>query len=169
MLNLGCGSRYSKDWVNVDFVSSSPNVIAHNLTIGIPFSDSYFDIVYHSHVLEHFSKEDGILFIKECHRVLKPGGIIRIAVPDLEKYSEKYIASVEALENGGSPENYANHQWAIIELIDQMVRMKSGGEMGKYWQQSEILNSEYIENRVGYEFIQYRKIGCYVRMTKYKI
>jgi predicted SAM-dependent methyltransferase len=60
-LNLGCGSHYSTatEWTNLDFTSLDNNVIAHNLLTGIPFEDNSFDLVYHSHVLEHFSKEDG--------------------------------------------------------------------------------------------------------------
>ena len=65
-LNLGCGSHYSTatEWTNLDFTSLDNNVIAHNLLIGIPFEDNSFDLVYHSHVLEHFSKEDGETFIE---------------------------------------------------------------------------------------------------------
>ena len=75
-LNLGCGSSFltMSEWTNLDFTSSGESVIAHNLLNGIPYSDNYFDLVYHSHVLEHFSKDDGEAFIAECFRVLKPGG-----------------------------------------------------------------------------------------------
>lgn len=157
MLNLGCGTRYSKDWVNIDFVSSNPNVIAHNLTLGIPFGENEFDVVYHSHVLEHFDKEQGFRFIKECYRVLKDGGIIRIAVPDLEGIAKNYIQSIQAFENSPSSENNSNHEWAVLEMIDQMVRTKSGGEIANYWLQHEIINEQYVEQRAGYEFTQYRK------------
>lgn len=156
MLNLGCGSRFSKDWINVDFVSTNSNVIVCNLTNGIPFSNNEFDVVYHSHVLEHFTKNEGFEFIKECYRVLKPNGIIRIAVPDLENIIRSYLLTVEALEKTISNENTLNHEWAVIELIDQMVRTKSGGEMANYWQQDKIENHNFVQSRVGYEFSNYR-------------
>jgi predicted SAM-dependent methyltransferase len=50
LLNLGCGKRFHKDWVNLDFVSNNPSVSAHNLLNGIPFENDAFDVVYHSHV-----------------------------------------------------------------------------------------------------------------------
>src|SRR5689334_18953207 len=85
-LNLGCGYHYSSapEWINVDFVATGGGVQPHNLLDGIPFPDNSFDLVYHSHVLEHFTKNDGECFIAECFRVIKPGGFIRVAIPDLE-------------------------------------------------------------------------------------
>lgn len=81
-LNLGCVSRFHLDWINVYFTSTVRDVIVANLCKGIPFPDQTFDIVYHSHLLEHFSKSDAAGFVNECHRVLRPGGIIRVVVPD---------------------------------------------------------------------------------------
>jgi hypothetical protein len=45
---------------------SSPYVISHNLLKGLPFKSSNFDVVYHSQVLEHFSKTEAPKFISEC-------------------------------------------------------------------------------------------------------
>ncbi len=52
---------------------------------GIPFPDRSFDVVYHSHVLEHLSKSEASKFLKECSRVLRPQGVLRVVVPDLEE------------------------------------------------------------------------------------
>lgn len=156
-LNLGCGSRFIESWVNIDFVSHSPYVIAHNLLSGIPLPDNSVDVVYHSHVLEHFPKDSAGPFIRECYRVLKPGGIIRIAVPELEQLARNYIRNLEIVLNDNSEINAANYQWSVIEMFDQMVRNYSGGEMGKYWTQEKIINEEYVTQRVGYEFAAFRK------------
>lgn len=156
-LNLGCGSRFIESWVNIDFVSHSPYVIAHNLLNGIPLPDNSVDVVYHSHVLEHFPKDSADPFIRECYRVLKPGGIIRIAVPELEQLARNYIRNLENVLNDNSEINAANYQWSVIEMFDQMVRNYSGGEMGKYWTQETIVNEEYVTQRVGYEFAAFRK------------
>ena len=99
-LNLGCGSRFFDDWVNLDFASTSPHVKAHNLLEGIPFKESSFNVVYHSHVLEHFSKTDAEILIKECYRVLEKNGILRIAVPDLEGIIREYLRNLEASKQG---------------------------------------------------------------------
>jgi len=155
-LNLGCGTRYIDTWTNVDFNKTGPGVIAYNFLLQIPFTDAEFDVVYHSHVLEHFSKEEGKNFIKECHRVLKPGGIIRIAVPDLERIIKEYLNNLEkALQ--GDIEAEKNYEWTMLEMYDQAVRKESGGEMLNYWMQDKIANENYVTERLGHEFTVFRK------------
>jgi predicted SAM-dependent methyltransferase len=149
-LNLGCGHRFDPSWTNLDFKATSESVIEHNLLSGIPFENESFDVIYHSHVLEHFSKSDGDFFIKECFRVLKPSGIIRIAVPDLECIVKEYIKN---LTRGIDGEMNASHDydWIMLELYDQAVRNVSGGNMAEYLFQEKIPNEEYVFSRIGGE------------------
>ena len=58
--------------------------IFHDLSYGLPFDERTVDFVFCSHVLEHFYRADAEKLVHEIHRVLKPGGRVRIAVPDLE-------------------------------------------------------------------------------------
>jgi predicted SAM-dependent methyltransferase len=153
-LNLGCGSHYSTatEWTNLDFTSLDNNVIAHNLLTGIPFEDNSFDLVYHSHVLEHFSKEAGETFIEECFRVLKPNGILRIAIPDLEQIVRLYLKFLE--EGLNDPKNVlirSNYDWMLIEMLDQIVRNKTGGNMKEYLFQETLLNEDFVFSRIGEE------------------
>ena len=60
------------------------NLYFHNLKYGIPFRSNSIDVIYSSHFLEHLNETDGCFFVSECHRCLKPSGILRIAVPDLD-------------------------------------------------------------------------------------
>ncbi|MBB05373.1 MAG: methyltransferase type 11 [Pseudooceanicola sp.] len=150
LLNLGCGQKYHKDWINIDFVSNSDNVISHNLLEGIPLDDKSVNVVYHSHVLEHFSKIDGLNFLKECFRVLKPSGIIRIAVPDLESIAKEYLKNLE-LASMGDVNGKNNYEWIKLELLDQMVRNESGGAMKEYLFQPTIPNENYVYERIGME------------------
>jgi predicted SAM-dependent methyltransferase len=154
-LNLGCGNRFFGDWVNVDFVSTGPCVQSHNLLEGIPFPNESFDIIYHSHVLEHFKKADAIGFVKECFRVLKPKGVLRVVVPDLEQIVKEYLMNLEGAKRGEkiAKENY---DWIMLEIYDQVVRNVSGGEMAKYWRRGRINNEEYIKKRMGSEFEAFR-------------
>jgi predicted SAM-dependent methyltransferase len=147
LINLGCGWHYHKDWINLDSSAGGQEVVKHNLLEGIPFPDNYFDVVYHSHVLEHFSKTDAIRFIQECHRVLVSGGVIRIAVPDLETIVEEYKKWLE-LALQGDQEAQANYDWIMLELYDQCVRNYSGGEMGKYLQ-GDLPNQDFVSSRMG--------------------
>lgn len=153
-LNLGCGDYFSKEkeWVNLDFVSSHEEVIAHNLLKGIPFEDNTFDLVYHSHVLEHFSKEDGEILISECFRVLKPNGVLRIAIPDLERIAKKYLYFLEqGISNPNDEVIRANYEWMKIEMYDQTVRNISGGDMKKYIRQEKMINDDFVFQRIGEE------------------
>src|SRR6266487_6353049 len=139
LLNLGCGSFVHDDWINIDFVSHDKRVIAHNLLLGIPFNANTFDAVYHSHILEHFTKADAPLFMEECYRVLKPGGWIRVVVPDLELLCKEYLKWLD-LACQGSEEAELNYNWIMIEMLDQIVRNTPGGEMALYLRQTHIYN-----------------------------
>lgn len=109
----------------MDFVATAPCVRAHDLRLGIPYADESFDVVYHSHLLEHFPKKAAPPFLRECRRVLKRGGIIRIAVPDLEKIARAYIEAFEKASHG-IPSWREKYDWMMLELYDQTVREQSG-------------------------------------------
>lgn len=149
-LNLGCGCRFHPAWTNINFTSSDEGVIAHNLNQGIPFPDNSFDVVYHSHLLEHFTTIEAESFLKECYRVLRPQGILRVVVPDLEQITRTYL---EALEKASydSQEWTANYEWILLEMYDQTIRNYSGGEMARYLFQENIPNQEFIVQRLGIE------------------
>ena len=150
LLNLGCGTRYHSNWINIDFSSSCPDVIAHNLRKGIPFGDETFDVVYHSNVIEHFSKEEAPGFIQECYRVLKSNGVIRIAYPDLESLINQYVRILKELKNGNT--QYADdYEWIMLELLDQSTRNYSGGNMFKYFVREKIPNEQFVVARCGTE------------------
>jgi SAM-dependent methyltransferase len=130
----------------VDFTPDSSAVISHNLNKGIPYKDASFQVVYHSHLLEHFSKECGHHLLLECCRVLKPGGILRVAVPDLERIVREYLNALDEAARGTATDNY---DWMMIELYDQTVRESTGGEMGRYLSKREIPNRDFVISRIG--------------------
>jgi len=150
LLNLGCGDNYHKDWINIDFNARKNYVKGYNLLKGIPFKDNEFDTIYTSHLLEHFSKSDAVNLLKECFRVLKSNGIIRIVVPDLECIAENYLNLLSNLKNGNK-DDLNNYEWILLELYDQTVRSFSGGEMGKYLLKSNLANKDFILSRFGIE------------------
>jgi SAM-dependent methyltransferase len=151
MLNLGCGYKTHWAWNNVDFspyarlahhqtlarilkgvgllseerykklLGVDPGIILWDLRKGIPFEDGTFDVVYHSHVLEHIPRNATARFLQECHRVLKQGGIIRLVVPDLHAIVRRYVSSVLALEEG-EESAWKGYERALYDLFDQMVR-----------------------------------------------
>lgn len=67
-----------------------------DVTRRIPEVDSSVAAVYSSHMLEHLDRDEASRFLKEAHRVLAPGAVIRIAVPDLRRYVDDYLATGDA-------------------------------------------------------------------------
>lgn len=157
-LNLGCGSRFYPSWTNVDFTSTGKDVIASDLKNGIPFPDRSFDVIYHSHVLEHFPKNQALFFLKECYRVLSPEGILRVVVPDLEAIAKTYLLALEKAKNADK-EWIDNYQWILLEMYDQTVRNKSGGEMVNYLYNPDIPNQDFVIKRCGSEVEEIIKSG----------
>jgi predicted SAM-dependent methyltransferase len=149
-LNLGCGRRYHSAWTNLDLESNDPQVISHDITLGIPFEASSFNAVYHSHVLEHLNPDEGKQLIQECYRVLSPGGVLRVVVPDLERIARLYLETHQQAWAGDETAS-VNYNWMKMELLDQLVRKKSGGQMGIYMSRQEIKNAEFVQSRVGDE------------------
>jgi SAM-dependent methyltransferase len=160
LLNVGCGRHFHSAWRNIDVVSCAPAVEAHDLRRGLPAQANCYDMVYHSHVLEHLTHEDGQRLIEDCHRVLKPGGVLRIVVPDLEQITRGYLVTLEEAWRGLGDESesaaqaelrLAKYQWMKLELLDQMVRQTSGGLMGKTMQSAQGDLAEFISQRLGRE------------------
>jgi predicted O-linked N-acetylglucosamine transferase (SPINDLY family)/predicted SAM-dependent methyltransferase/GT2 family glycosyltransferase len=90
-LHIGCGHNIFPGWVNIDIEANSPGVdLICDIRNELPFNDGSCSLIYNEHVLEHLTVEEGVFFLKECRRVLQPGGVLRIAMPDLERCVEKY-------------------------------------------------------------------------------
>jgi ubiquinone/menaquinone biosynthesis C-methylase UbiE len=104
------------------------SVIVHNLRKGIPFGDQTVDAVYHSHMLEHIDRNAVAGFLKEVHRVLKPGGIHRVCVPDLEYLVAAYYESLQRCRSG---EGVEGHDLFVSDLLEQSVRRESVGLVGQ--------------------------------------
>jgi SAM-dependent methyltransferase len=152
-LNVGCGNHFHPAWANVD-LQARPGVIEHDLRTRLPFAEASFEAVYHSHVLEHLSRADASRLLKECARVLRPKGILRVVVPDLEVIARLYLKYLDlALQD--DPEAAAAYDWIILELLDQMVRTRSGGEMLAYWKQSPMPAEELVVQRMGGELLTF--------------
>ena len=151
LLNFGCGSTFHPDWVNLDTAPVSTQVIAHDLRRGLPFADETFDVVYGSHVLEHLEPAEAIRLLNECFRVLKPNGIVRVVVPDLETIVRLYLTSLEGAL-AGNEDARVRYDWMILELYDQTVRRSSGGEMGIYLASKlDQKQASFVASRIGDE------------------
>ena len=101
LLKLNIGSfldMYHYGWINIDVQDLSQwaqlnGYIFKKLDVleGLPYAENSVDIILASHFIEHLTREEGLKFLRECHRVLKPNGIIRLVVPDAELLVKKYL------------------------------------------------------------------------------
>jgi predicted SAM-dependent methyltransferase len=96
-LHLGCGASPKPDWVNVDLVGAEAD-LWWDVSRPLPFAASQVDVIFHEHLLEHLSLEQALALTHECQRVLKDGGILRIAVPDCQAYLASYADNRTFLE-----------------------------------------------------------------------
>jgi SAM-dependent methyltransferase len=153
ILNLGCGTKTSPRTINIDwsiylrmkrnpvarrvaplvlsgvrreqFLALDDNFVIHDLRKGIPAEDSTVDAVYHSHVLEHLDRDAVPGFFAEIRRVLRPGGVHRVVVPDLERYAREYLSSLE--KGAEDPAQRRAHDATVSQMILQMVRRDASG------------------------------------------
>jgi predicted SAM-dependent methyltransferase len=118
-LHLGCGLHAPSGWLNVDGswqvvlarhrwlksllvslrllprsqaeIPWSSDVLRLNLCRPLPFANETFGAIYSSHTLEHLYYHDALALLRECHRLLTPGGVCRAVVPDLESIVNQYL------------------------------------------------------------------------------
>jgi len=95
-IKLACGPVFidRPDWANFDFVAAS-GVQQADLLGRLPLTDNSAQLVYSSHFLEHIPKPEVETFLRECLRILKPGGVIRLVLPDLENMSRSKLSFIQ--------------------------------------------------------------------------
>lgn len=89
-LNLGCGNVYLPQMINVDFFTNRRKDYGLDLRYPFKMPDDSMDGIFCDHTMEHLSYEELEVSLRECCRVLKPGGVLRIVVPDMSLFATKY-------------------------------------------------------------------------------
>lgn len=89
-IHLGCGKRYIPGFIHVDIVRFEHVDYLCNIDDLHIFESNSADLIYNCHVLEHFHRVKVPVVLKEWHRVLRPGGILRTSVPDFNALCELY-------------------------------------------------------------------------------
>ena len=167
LLDLGCGPVRSRYWIGVDgsnrawLASKLPYLDQFlvklrvlpptefdsetkyaNLTKTFPWQSGYADAIHMGEVLEHFSCEQGEAVLKECFRVLKSEGILRICVPDNAHFWENYLAKYHEILQKPRPHWDVGHtRWIEMFFHDVCIsRPKFGRSMGHYhkWAYDEV-------------------------------
>jgi predicted SAM-dependent methyltransferase len=145
-LHLGCGSKQIPGFVNID-INWTPAVDQvcdiSQLTI---FEDASVDMIYACHVLEHFGRHEFTTVIKEWHRVLRVGGLLRLSVPDFAACARIYldggiddIRYVTGLMVGGQRNEYDYHKMIFDEpsLTQHLANIGFGQVQRWDWRNTE--------------------------------
>jgi SAM-dependent methyltransferase len=118
-VQYGCGHAAPDGWLNYDasftlrverlpiagrFVRKNAqrfpaNVVFGDIVKGLPVPDSSVDGVYASHVLEHLSRASMVVALRNTYRILRPSGIFRLIVPDLEARARRYLADLDGMQS----------------------------------------------------------------------
>jgi predicted SAM-dependent methyltransferase len=111
-LHLGSGQNVFDGWLNTDRDPTVPRVIRLDAVEPLPFSDMTFDYVFTEHMISALTFDEGLACLRECCRVLRPAGRIRIATPDLAR-----IAGLCGPEKNAAQQRYI--EWAMSKFFPQ--------------------------------------------------
>ena len=95
-INMGCGKRnFGKEWIHID--QASYDHIDHKDIFNFPYED--VDLIYASHLIEYFNREEVIELLKIWKSKLRQGGLLRLAVPDFESIASLYLSKKFELDS----------------------------------------------------------------------
>ncbi len=89
-LQIGSGANLLPEWLNTTLYPFAPGTVFLDACLPFPVPDDSFDYVFSEHVIEHLEFEESSRMLRECHRILREGGRIRLATPDLEQIIALY-------------------------------------------------------------------------------
>lgn len=155
-LHLGCGTAYKNGWINIDN-NSDNNInkldINWDLRNPLPFPDNSVDYIFNEHFLEHLTVEEGIKSIKDFYRVLKPGGVMRIAMPDLESIVSEYLNNNWKEDNKDFFEKFG---LSFIKTRAELININF-----RWWGHKWLFDWEELERRL-------KEAGC-IKIKRCKI
>lgn len=113
-LELGAGENGKLGWLATDLVEqqNAKGIYTSSLDVtkNFPIADGVFDYLYCEHMIEHISFEDGLNMLKECGRVLKPGGVLRIVTPSLG-----FLFRIMSSDRNQLEQNYLD--WSVRTFV----------------------------------------------------
>lgn len=147
-LQIGAGPNRLDGWLCSDIDPQLEGAVYLDARERFPFEDGVFDYVYSEHMIEHLAWRDGLAMLGECRRILKPGGTLRVATPDLKVLAGLYAGAGDDIRTryvrwvadtflGGARfrkpgfvVNNAFRRWGHQFLYDAEVLLQSMSEAG---------------------------------------
>jgi predicted SAM-dependent methyltransferase len=150
-VQIGCGPNPLDGWVNVD-VARGPGIdVVWDLRLGLPFADESCSAIFGEHVIEHMSKEDAVKLLRECHRALAQGGVLRLSTPDAGLYLRSYAGDGEFLRHP----SFERDAETPMDRINVMMR-EDGQHLWVYDAAALML----LVKKAGFTTIIEQKFGC---------
>jgi predicted SAM-dependent methyltransferase len=160
MLQLGSGGNVLPGWLNTDIhdFRRTHEVVYMDARKTFPLPDGSFDVVFSEHMLEHLSYPDGLHCLRECRRVLRSGGRIRIATPSLERLIGLYDPDLSDLQR-----RYL--RWSTDEFVPHADAPLPGFVLNTFvraWGHEFVYDAQTLRHaleRAGFEGIEERGVG----------
>ena len=156
-LHIGCGADVFPGWVNID---RSPSVLLHraprlrrallalriltpqqaaglpagivraDVSKHIPAATASVAFIYCAHMIEHLARWQGLAFLRECRRVLAPGGVLRLATPDLELMVADYVQGTSPFAGATRGDAFCSEYGAYSDPDANLARKLSKKILG---------------------------------------
>lgn len=139
-LHLGCGSKHIPGFVHVDALAA-PHVDIVGPVECLPIDDNSVSLIYACHILEHFGRHEYRAVLSEWLRVLKPNGVLRLAVPDFAACASIYyesglangLSGLVGLIVGGQRDGYDFHKMIFDEPFLRRELLNLGFREVRHW------------------------------------
>ena len=136
-LHLGCGAKYIPGFEHIDSAPFSHLRYCTDVSNLKMYEDNSVDLIYASHVLEHFGRHEYVSVLKEWFRVLRPRGVLRLAVPDFEAVVKLYpkigLTPLLGLVCGGQKNDTDYHKIIFDETSLGHTLMQIGFTSYRRW------------------------------------
>lgn len=150
LLHIGCGEINSPEFINLDArPMSHVHIVSKNILNLRNIPNESLDMVYMSHVLEHVPRNQVSETIKEMHRVLKKGGVLRVSVPDFDhivniyQSTEKNIQSIAPALMGGQDYKFNFHYCIFNKNFLEHLLLESEFEQVMAWDPNNCEHHEF--------------------------
>lgn len=162
LVNLGAGTQGRPGWINVDAFAFPGINCTYDMRRGLPFANCSVRGIFCEHFFEHIDyEEEAPVLLRECHRVLQPGGVLRLIVPDAGAYLRAYceegwdaLTRIRPLKPGRVDFYFGHRYHSKMEAVNVVFRQ---GTEHKYAYDAETLM--HLLRRCGFTRVEQQAFG----------
>ncbi|MFZ0302298.1 MAG: methyltransferase domain-containing protein [Terracidiphilus sp.] len=158
-LQLATSNNLLPGWLNTDIFLNHRDVLYLDATKRFPFEDCCLDYVFSEHMIEHLEYQSAQFMLRECFRVLKPGGRVRIATPDLG-----VLLALYCREKTRAQESYI--EWAASRFLPEVKECKDAFVINNFfrsWGHQFLFDQATLSRSLstaGFREIKFYRPGC---------